>query len=69
MKQFLYNHRYLFVIMLLGMTGGYFYWRFIGCTSGSCPITSNWYSSVAVGGIFGYLAGDTLNDWRNKKRK
>ena len=68
MRQLLFKYRILLTIILLGMTGGYIYWRFVGCSSGTCPITSHWYSSVAVGGVFGYLAGDTLNDWRNKSR-
>lgn len=39
--------------VLLGVAAGYAYWYFIGCNSGSCPITSNWYTSVTYGGIVG----------------
>ena len=39
--------------IVLGSALGYAYWYFIGCASGSCPITSHWYTTVAYGGIAG----------------
>lgn len=36
---------------------GYAYYYFIGCSSGSCPITSNPYMSVIWGTIFGATLG------------
>ncbi len=39
--------------VLLGALIGYSYYYFIGCTTGSCPITSNPWSSVFVGALFG----------------
>lgn len=53
----------------LGLLGGFLYWRFVGCQSGSCAITSKWYMSTLMGGVIGYLAGDTINDFRKKKEK
>jgi len=55
------------ISIAIGLIAGFLYWRFVGCKSGSCPITSNWHSSVLIGGVIGYLAGDTVNDYRNKK--
>jgi phosphate/sulfate permease len=46
--------------IMLGLAGGLLYWKFIGCTSGTCPITSNWYISTLFGGIFGYLIADSI---------
>ncbi|MBN2728648.1 MAG: hypothetical protein JXR53_05440 [Bacteroidales bacterium] len=46
--------------MLLGAVAGYIYYIKIGCTSGSCPITSNPYSTLAWGLIIGWLLGDTF---------
>ena len=40
------------------MTGGYLYYYFVGCNSGTCPITSNPYISVIYGGVMGYLVFD-----------
>lgn len=57
------KHKRLIIIGLgiaVGLIGGFLYWRFIGCTSGSCPITSNWHTSTLVGGIFGYLIADSF---------
>ncbi len=34
---------------------GYLYYRFIGCRTGGCPITSNVWSVVVFGAIMGYL--------------
>ncbi len=38
---------------LLGAAGGFLYYSFVGCTSGTCPITSNPWSSTVVGIIIG----------------
>lgn len=38
-----------------GAALGYAYYYFIGCASGSCPITSNPFASVAWGAAFGAL--------------
>ncbi len=37
----------------LGIIGGYAYYYFIGCNSGSCPITSNPYISMIYGALVG----------------
>ena len=42
--------------ILLGALGGYPYWRFVGCATGTCPITSSPFVSTvwgaAIGGLF-----------------
>ena len=60
---------HIVLLSLLGIAGGYLYWRMIGCSTGSCPITSHWYSSSAVGGVMGYLSGGLLTDFRKKTGK
>ena len=40
---------------VLGMVGGYLYWRYVGCASGTCPITSSPYMSTLWGGMIGGL--------------
>lgn len=49
--------------VLIGLTGGYSYYYFIGCYSGTCPITSNPYISTLYGGLIGLILG-----FPNKKR-
>lgn len=44
--------------IILGAIGGYVYYIEIGCTSGTCPLTSNPYMSIIWGGVIGYLFGD-----------
>jgi len=40
---------------LLGALGGYAYYYFVGCNSGTCPITSNPWISTAYGAGMGLL--------------
>lgn len=39
--------------IVLGALGGYAYYYFIGCASGSCPISSNPWVSTAYGMLIG----------------
>lgn len=36
---------------------GYLYYRFVGCKSGVCPITSNPYISILYGAAMGFIMG------------
>lgn len=42
----------------LGAAGGYLYYIKVGCSSGTCPITSNPLLTMLWGGVMGYLVGD-----------
>jgi LytS/YehU family sensor histidine kinase len=44
-----------FAGVLIGGIGGFLYYYFIGCSSGSCAITSNPYMSTMFGGFFGFF--------------
>ncbi len=50
----------LLLFILAGAILGYGYYYFIGCSSGSCPITSKWYSSTLYGALLGLIAGFPL---------
>jgi hypothetical protein len=44
--------------IVVGAIAGYIYYIKVGCSSGTCPITSNPYYSIAWGAAMGYLLGD-----------
>ncbi len=41
--------------LIAGAVGGWCYWYFVGCASGSCPITSSPYISTVYGAVMGAL--------------
>jgi len=41
--------------LLMGAIGGFLYYYYYGCASGTCMITENPYISTAYGAIFGSL--------------
>ena len=46
----------LFIIgALVGSIGGYLYWQYIGCASGTCSITSKPLNSSLYGALCGAL--------------
>ncbi len=57
------------VFALAGALGGFLYWKYVGCESGTCPIKSVWYWSTLWGTVVGYLIGDFIVDIINKVNK
>jgi hypothetical protein len=49
----LWRKRVLF--SFLGALGGYAYYYFVGCRTGSCPISSNPWISTLYGAGMGYI--------------
>ena len=39
----------------LGAVAGFLYWRFVGCSSGTCMITSKPFNSSLYGAVMGFL--------------
>lgn len=50
---------------LLGASAGFLYWYFIGCSSGTCPITS----SPVVSSIWGAVMGGLILDMFKPKKQ
>jgi hypothetical protein len=67
MSEFIHKNRLPLIFGVLGAVGGFLYWRFVGCLSGTCPIQSVWYWSTLWGTAVGYLIGDTIKDFINRK--
>ncbi len=53
--------------IIAGMLGGYAYWYFIGCSGGTCPITSSPWMSTLWGGVAGGLLFSIFTNGKNKK--
>lgn len=53
--------------MAVGGVGGFLYWYFVGCATGTCPITSHWYTNTLYGMLLGWLIGDLIESFRKKK--
>lgn len=51
----------------LGAVGGFLYWKFIGCNSGSCPVTSSPVNSTVWGAVMGGLLLSMLKNKENEK--
>lgn len=66
MKKFAKKHLLTIIGVIVGATAGYFYWKFVGCNSGSCAITSNPVNSTIYGSIMGGLL---LSIFQNDNKK
>lgn len=55
MKNFFFQNRLMIIGILLGSVAGFLYWKFVGCSTGTCLITSKWHNSTAYGAVMGGL--------------
>jgi len=73
MKEYLKNHLIIVIGTIAGAAGGFLYWKFVDCQSGTCPIKSVWYLSTLWGLVMGYLVGSIIEELimkaRDKKTK
>jgi hypothetical protein len=55
LKKWFKTNQLYFYGALLGTIGGFFYWKEVGCLSGTCAITSNPYNSMIYVAVMGAL--------------
>lgn len=55
MKKFIKANLLTLVGTIAGAVTGYLYWKFVGCSTGTCIIQSNPYRMTLFGAIFGGL--------------
>ena len=53
-------------LSLTGAVGGWLYYRYVGCATGTCAITSSPWLSVGFGCVFGSLLYTVLRPGRGK---
>ena len=66
--KFIKDNKIVFGFAVLGAIGGFLYWRFVGCESGTCAIKSVWYWSTLWGAVLGYLVGDMIHGYLKKRK-
>lgn len=65
MTKFIQRHLLTIIGVLIGSVAGYLYWKFVGCNSGTCAITSRPINSSLYGAVMGGL----LFSFFNKTKK
>lgn len=50
-------------LTLAGGVGGWLYYRYVGCATGACAITSNPWLTIGFGVAFGLLLGMLLRPY------
>jgi hypothetical protein len=69
MKEFTRKHIIAIIFSVAGAIGGFLYWKFIGCASGTCIIKSVWYLTTLYGLVLGWVTGGLAEDIILKIRK
>ena len=65
MKNFLKKYQLAIIGVFLGAIGGYLYYHFVGCNSGTCAITSRPVNSTLYGALMGGLV---FNIFKKEKK-
>lgn len=55
MKEFMRKYGLILLGIAVGAVAGFLYWRFVGCTTGTCPITSSPVNASIWGAVMGGL--------------
>ncbi len=66
MKMFLKKNILTIIGIPLGALTGFLYWKLVGCSSGSCAITSKPFNSTVYGAIMGGLLFSMFQNNKNK---
>lgn len=54
------------IASVIGAVAGFSYYYFVGCSNGTCMITSNPYISTAYGSLLGFLLIGTFKKKENE---
>lgn len=64
--EFILKHKLTLIGILIGAIGGYAYYHFVGCASGTCAITSKPINSTLYGAMMGGLLFSTFKKEQEK---
>ncbi|EKF54123.1 hypothetical protein I215_14044 [Galbibacter marinus] len=67
MQTFIKKNLLTIIGVPIGAIAGFLYWKFVGCNSGTCVITSNPINSTLYGSVMGGLVFSMFKN--NKKEK
>ena len=67
--KFLFKYKLTFIGVAVGAIAGYAYYYFVGCSSGTCPITSHPFNSTAYGAIMGALLFTSFKKENSNNKK
>jgi cell division protein FtsW (lipid II flippase) len=56
------------LFLLIGGIGGFAYYYFIGCNTGTCPITGNPYISTSYGMLMGLIISFDSKKKQNREK-
>ena len=65
MKNFFNKYQLAIIGVIFGAIGGYLYYHFVGCNSGTCAITSKPVNSTLYGALMGGLV---FNIFKKEKK-
>lgn len=55
MKKWMVDHKLYFIGAVAGATAGFLYWKYVGCLTGTCAITSSPLNSTLYFAMMGAL--------------
>ena len=55
MMNWIFKNKLLVAGIAVGAIAGFLYWKFVGCSTGTCMITSKWHNSTAYSALMGGL--------------
>ena len=60
MKKWIVANKLYLIGAIVGGIAGFFYWKFVGCVTGTCPITSSPVNSTLYFAFFGAILFSTF---------
>lgn len=67
MLAFILKYKLSLIGVALGSIAGFAYYYFVGCSSGTCAITSKPFNSTAYGALMGFILFTNFDKRKNEK--